>query len=100
MGPRRSFQTSGIDENCPAPERPDQIQDLRVPPGLGEGGLQLVHCRPVQAEVVGGLQRGTVQHDARLCSCRLFYFQQFVLVKVKLNLNGLSPTCRSASSGL
>lgn len=51
-------KTAGGHEGGPATERLDKIQNLRVPPGLAEGGLQLLHGRDVQAEVAGSLKGG------------------------------------------
>lgn len=46
-------------ESQSSPEGPGQVQDIGIPSGLGEGGLQLIHRRDVQTEVERGLQSGT-----------------------------------------
>uniref|UniRef100_A0A669Q2U1 Nucleolar transcription factor 1 n=3 Tax=Aves TaxID=8782 RepID=A0A669Q2U1_PHACC len=50
--------SAGVHEEQPAFQRREQVQDHRVPPGLGESGFQGLLGGDVQDEVDGDLQRG------------------------------------------
>lgn len=75
VGAGRPPKTAGGHEGGPATERLDKIQNVRVPPGLAEGGFQLLHGRDVPAEVAGSLKGGEpfqlfdwLSIDAKFCA--------------------------------